>query len=225
MKENLLSTSPWLDNLEYDWRELEKLGWQIDIHKNEFLFHLGDDVKFVYLVKNGRIRMFLDSMNGQEKAIAIIGKNGLLGESCVYSENKHITNAIAATDSRLVAIPSKLFKQEILKEKHAVQVFEWMSVKTNLLVLQSLYLAFGSSYQRVCDSIIQLGLTYGEKQGKNKVLIPISFTHQELADLIGTTRVTVANHLNNLIGEGVVSRKKQYYCIEDLSKLTDKLID
>jgi CRP-like cAMP-binding protein len=57
-----------------------------------------------------------------------------------------------------------------------------------------------------------LGDKFGRqvKQGK---LIELPLTHQELADIMGTTRVTVTRLINQLEQEGIISRPRRHIII------------
>ncbi|WLD94763.1 Crp/Fnr family transcriptional regulator [Alkalihalobacillus sp. AL-G] len=215
--QNIMTLSPWMDELNFSWDELEQKGVVREYKKHEILFHFGFPVDRIYLVKSGRIRLFLTSDDGKEKAIAIIGKNGLLGESCTYHEQTYICSAITATSATVIELKPATFHEVVFRNpRYTEQVLELMSAKIRLLTMQSLYLSFGSPLQRMCDALVHLGLTYGKKLDDDRILITISFTHQELADLIGATRVTVVNTLKDLMGQRLLSKENKYYVIDDL---------
>jgi CRP/FNR family cyclic AMP-dependent transcriptional regulator len=190
--------SPWLDQLPYDWTELEGLGTVRRYKKHEAVFHSNDPVKYVYLVKSGRVRLYLLSDSGEEKAIAIIGKNGLLGESSVFLDQEYFASAITAIPTTLIRVAPEVFRQKILDcPLYSEQLFHMMSIKIRLLYQHSVHLSYNSSFYRVCHTLAQLGLTYGEMD-KSRIKLKVLFTQQELANLIGATRVTVANHIKKL---------------------------
>lgn len=229
MKHSLIpnhpSLSPWLDELPYEWSALEQAGTEVALQKNEIIFHYDHPVEYVYLVKKGRVRLFLTSALGDEKAVAIIGQNGLLGEGSVYQSYTYIASAITASPSVVVKLNPDDFQRLIMENKAYIkQLLEMMSLKIRLLSQHSLQLAFGTSFQRVCEMFVQLGLTYGDKQkSRNRINITIPFTHQEVANLVGATRVTVANHIKRLLDTKILSKSGKYYCIEDMSKLVEQL--
>jgi CRP/FNR family cyclic AMP-dependent transcriptional regulator len=215
--------SPWLDELPFEWSILEGLGTHVTYRKNEVIFQYSDPVEYVYVVKTGRVRLYLISNLGDEKAIAIIGRAGILGESSIYQNQTYFASAITASPTSLIKIHPDVFKRVIMENQSYIQqVLEMMSLKVRLLSQHSLQLAFYSSFQRVCHTFVQLGLTYGEKQNAQCVKISIPFTHQELANLVGTSRVTVSNHVNSLIESNTISKVKKHYYINNIEKLTAK---
>ncbi|WP_164985039.1 Crp/Fnr family transcriptional regulator [Ammoniphilus sp. CFH 90114] len=214
------SLSPWLDELPFQWTTLEKEGQLIELKKGEVIFHSHQPSESVYIVKAGRIRLFSVSELGDEKAIAIMGRNGLLGECSLFQEKTYSTNAVTASPSQLIKLTAATFMKEVLHDPtYCLQVWEMMSVKIRLLSFHTTQLAFRSSFQRTTDMFLQLGLTYGDKLDANRIHITIPFTHQEMANLVGATRVTIANHIRSLLELGVISKSGKEYTIQDLSKL------
>lgn len=66
-------------------------------------------------------------------------------------------------------------------------------------------------YQRLLKGLVWLAQKFGSsvKQGR---IIELRLTHQELAELVGTTRVTVTRLLRQMEKEGLITRPRSY-CI------------
>lgn len=65
-------------------------------------------------------------------------------------------------------------------------------------------------YQRIIKFLIFLAHKFGIEEKKGR-LIQIPLTHQELADSIGTTRVTVTRIINKLEKSGFIDRPNRNY--------------
>ena len=212
--------SPWLDSLPFAWPLLEKIGKKQIYQKNEAVYHQHQPADTIYLIHEGRVRLYSISTTGEEKMIAIIGKNGLLGENCIFHEDVYYSSAMAVTRSVISKIHPSDFKQIIFRnEQYLMQVMEMMNWKIRVLSEHAVLLAFNSSFQRLCKTLVQLAVKYGEKTADGRIRINIPFTLQEFANQIGTTRVTVANHIKKLNDSQVISKKDKYYYIHDLVKL------
>jgi CRP/FNR family transcriptional regulator len=75
---------------------------------------------------------------------------------------------------------------------------------------------------RIAKLILRLSARYGTRMGK-EIFLNIPFTHQEIADMVGTTRQTVSSTLNRLKRQGVLTietRRIQIESEELLSGLT-----
>ena len=63
-------------------------------------------------------------------------------------------------------------------------------------------------YQRVYKMLVWLANKFGRQVTQGK-LIELPITHQELAEIIGTTRVTVTRLINQLEQDGIISRPRR----------------
>lgn len=208
--------SPWLDQLNFDWSKILHLGKEINIKKGNILYHVGEPIQFVYVILKGRVQLYLINEEGKEKALAIIGQNGLLGEYKQQGKNYYLTSAQTVSDTTLVIIDKATFEDFLFESKElSRQRLEMLSIKVELLANSSLQLSYDNSFNRVVRMFLNLANSYGEKESGNKVKIGITFTHQEIADLVGTTRVTVANIVKDLIDQQLIDKKgKNYYILE-----------
>ncbi|KIL37293.1 hypothetical protein SD71_00925 [Cohnella kolymensis] len=215
------SVSPWVENLSFDWEPFSTIGSQISVAKDQPIFLQEHSNDYVYIIVEGRIRLFLSSPLGEEKHIAIIGKNGLIGESRLPSDNTYSCSATASSASKLIKVPSRQFHNLLSKNAEMTeQVLSIGAIKFRIMAMHILQLSFTSAMQRISLSLMQLALTYGEQQG-DRFFVQLQFTHQEMANLVGTSRVTVANTINLLQNAGVISKANGIYIIEDMVKLTE----
>src|SRR5699024_5048375 len=93
----------------------------------------------------------------------------------------------------------------------AKQWLEILSLKLEILTHASLNLSYDSSSERIVRAFVQLATTYGTEQPDGTMKIHITFTHQELADLIGKSRVTVSNEVNKLQQNKTIQKIGRYY--------------
>lgn len=211
--------SPWLDKLSFDWSLFLNVGEIATAKKNTYLYHAGEHIDFVYIVLEGRVRLYLINEEGREKTIAVIGQNGLLGEYTMKS-NSYITSTVTVAETKLLKVQKSVFEDLLLQHQDlAIQRVEMLSMKVEMLANSSLQLSYGKSQERIVQTFLQLASMYGEKVGPLTIKIPVIFTHQEIADLVGTTRVTVVNVVKNLLDEGLIEKKNRFYYINDIEKL------
>ncbi|MFJ9499192.1 Crp/Fnr family transcriptional regulator [Brevibacillus centrosporus] len=218
-------TSPWMEDLPYDWHEVYPLGQTIPYQKHEAIFHQDQAAKHVYIVLQGRIRLFLTTPSGEEKAIAIIGKSGLLGECGLFDHPTYNNGAITASKATLLKIPVERFKEAFSTNLTlAHQVLRFLDGKNRILASHTMQLSFYSAAQRICFTLLQLGSTYGNGiEGKR--IITVRFTHQELANVVGTSRVTVAGTMKELERRHILSKNGGLYTIEDEEMLYRSVLD
>jgi CRP/FNR family cyclic AMP-dependent transcriptional regulator len=213
-------TSPWIDNLPYNWNVFNTEGKTIHFQKNDYIFHEGDCLDYVYIVLDGRIRIYLNTANGKEKTLMVIGKNGLLGEHFIQGNNNYTNTAIAVTKSTLLRIEKNKFHNIAFSEKQFLtQWLKILSLKTEVLTQSYSNLFFSSIRKRLASFLIHLVETYGKKTSNNLIKIEIKFTHQELADFIGSSRVAISNEISQLQKEKIILKIDKFYYLKDISKL------
>ncbi|EGA89403.1 CRP/FNR family transcriptional regulator [Planococcus donghaensis MPA1U2] len=214
--------NPWFDKLPYDWNSLSNYGTEVSCKKNTILFNQNEPGEFIYMVRSGRVRLYLISSSGEEKALSIIGENGILGECCLGQDSIHSTNAVCASEVRLQKISRNDFLHFIAqKPEYILQTLDLITKKYRLLCMQSLHLSYMKSLPRICGLLIQLALKYSVKQEGNKHQLTILFTQQEMANLLGTTRVTVAKNMKWLEDNNYIFKDNKYYIINDIKELNE----
>lgn len=218
--DNISVMTSWLEGLPFNWHPLQELGQRIALQKHDYIFNDNDPYEHVYLVLSGRIRLFITSASGEEKTFAIIGKNGIVGENGIF-DNRATYNcsAITASQAKLIKIERKKVESALKNDFELTrQLFQFVNLKVRLMYSQLLQLSSYSAAQRICYALLQLVDTYGSRIG-GKDIIEISFTHQELANLVSTSRVTVANTLKSLEKSGHISKQNGKYAIEDKARM------
>jgi CRP/FNR family cyclic AMP-dependent transcriptional regulator len=220
--QDLYEMSPWIDNLEFSWNTFVEKGKEIKLKKHTQIYAQYERADYVYLVAEGRVRLFLNSFSGEEKALSIIGKNGIIGECCIFEPHKYVTCAITAADTILYRLSKDEFQTILFQNSRMMeQVLYLVNYKYRLLCSQSLQLSYSKAMHRICGALIQLSMNYGEELEENQMVISISFTHQELANLVGSTRITVVKTLKQLEEERIVVRKDKHYHILDYRRLVE----
>lgn len=212
-------TSPWIDNLPFRWESFFAIGQIINVKKNEVIFTQEQTAQHIYIIVEGRIRLLLISFSGEEKHLSIIGKNGLLGECSIFNSNKYSCSSVASSNATLVKIPAQQFLDKMKEEPdYYPQVMKMSNIKFQVSIFHNLQLSFYDARQRVINALLQLINTYGFKKD-NQIIINIPFTHQEMANLVGTSRVTVSNIMNHLQKEEVLIKINGKYTINNYEKL------
>ena len=72
--------------------------------KNSQILRQGDGADFMYLVRDGNLKITKLTMDGREKIAGILNKGDFFGEICILIGKERCINARAMTDCRLAAI-------------------------------------------------------------------------------------------------------------------------
>lgn len=191
--------------------------------KGEIIFFENDSLKKLYLLVSGRVKLSMLSPDGKEKVMTILQSGDILGEISLFDEDPHPLTAEVIEDAKLMILPWHNL-ENIIKDrpKLALKIIEALSKKTRLLTSQVRELVFQDAAGRLASLLMRFADDFGieSKEGKT---IDIVLTHQEIANLLGTSRVTVTKMLNKFIDEKLIKIKNRKIIILDEEKLGERL--
>lgn len=217
------NSSSWMESLVFDWTSYKPLGIGVQIRKDEPLFHEAQTASHVYTVISGRVRLCQMSPTGDEKTLLVVGANGLIGEIGLMEGTTYVTSAVGSTDSTLLALPLITFRQLFHHDsRFAEYVCQNLSKKAALLAQQATTLSYASAQYRIVNYLLELAHTFGAPHSAG-VQIGIRFTHQEMANLVGTSRVTVAQVFSRLEVRKLVKKEGSFFYIPSTDALRQVL--
>jgi CRP/FNR family transcriptional regulator len=191
--------------------------------KDEIIFFENDSVKKLYLLVNGKVKLSMLSAEGKEKVLTILQEGDIFGELSLFDEDPHPLTAEAMDDARLLIIPWNEMEKMIIKRPSlAIKIIEALSKKTRLLTSQVRELVFQDAAGRLASLLSRLAEDFGREIEEGTV-IDLVLTHQEIANLIGSSRVTVTKLINKFIDDGMITIKKRKIIITDFESLGERL--
>lgn len=212
--QSLTQTSPWVKLDGIDWTCLTKGLMPKKYKKNSIVFYQGCFSDYVYLVKKGRVHLDIYSQNGEEKTLFIAVEGSLIGEVSPIDGLPNICSAAAATDSFLYLIPKEAFFHELKTNNQlALNVLLLATRKIRCLAEDIKQTTFHNPYYRVCHALIHLANQYSAKLEQGHKL-NIKFTHQEMANLTGLSRVSISNVISAMGTQGILTKEDGYLIIK-----------
>lgn len=176
------------------------------------IFLEGDTTDSLCVLKKGLVKLISLSDKGRETILHILKPDEVFGE-LLLSEEKRPFTAIALEDSMVMIIS----KESFLKLLSVVP-----TVALNFIRLLSKRLAMMErglaesrhtwSYHRLARVLLQLSEKYGEEVPAG-TLINVRLTHEDLANLIGTSRETVTTQLNKFTRVGLLKRQARRFIV------------
>jgi CRP-like cAMP-binding protein len=180
--------------------------------KGTTIFSKGDPADSLYIVKDGRVRVLSLSDKGTETILHILKQGAIFGE-LLLSEEKRALTATAGTDV-LVTVISKGSMVELLTSIPTVSKNFIRLLSRRLAKVEREFADFGHtwSYHRLSKILLQLCEEHGQETPKG-TMIPLRLTHEDLANLIGTTRETVTTQMNRFRRMGLVKRQDRFLVV------------
>lgn len=173
--------------------------------KNTVVISKGDQGDSLYLIRTGRVRVYLDNEDGDELTLLTLGPGESFGELALLSDQPRVANVITLEDCEL----SQLSKAAFLDCVHSrpdicVRLIGILVSKLQTLTDDMNNIALLDVYGRIAKTLTKHA---SPEMGE---LITEKMTHQDLANLVGASREMVSRILKDLReGEYIEIREKR----------------
>jgi len=202
-----------LNNTEL--REIESIMQESTYSKNEMLFFEGAAAKNLYIILTGLVKVFKTDEEGREKTLSLLSNKDFFGEMALLDEGTRSASIQAIEDTKVFKIARNKFKQLIAKHPEiSLKIIVALSQRLRDSNQQIKNLTFKQVKGRLLDTLQRLADKHGVKREEG-ILIKNKITHQELANLVGTTRATITKLLGELVDEDRLLIKDRYLILKD----------
>jgi CRP-like cAMP-binding protein len=205
-------TSPWmgaggafLDQLDpADRKALLAIGVTRRYRKGAFIFQAGRQGDSVYIVETGRVKVAQHAENGRELILWFCLPGEAFGLAASPRIGPRLVDAEACTDSSIRCIPSEHFQAFLRSHPRAsLELVNLLLCRVYVLCDGILNLSAENADRRLSRLLLQLRHRYGRIEG-DEICLDIALTQQEMADMIGTSRQTVSELLNEMKARGEI---------------------
>lgn len=187
---------------------------KLQLKKGEILFRQGDQADAVYIIKDGTLKAVRLTAEGEEAILHIIGIGETIGESALFRKGMlHPFTAVALEEVKVCSIARATFRQLLrANPEMAIQLIETLG--------ERLYSAWGqmadfnsqTTEEKVLGTLIQLARQHGEHHHQG-IKIKLKLTQEELASIVGASRVMVSHAITELLKRGSISRESRQYIV------------
>lgn len=190
----------------------ENIGKTRVFEKNTVIYYQGEDADHFYYLKKGKVRIFITSENGMEKTLSVIGKGEILGEAAFFDGQPRISSARAVLRCELVAVNKEMLMEIIRSNPQiAFEFFKLLAQTVRMLSVQLDSMTFVNAKGRIARFLIQ-SLHHSDN-------MTVCTTHEEIASVIGVSRVTVSKIMIQLVKDGILKTGYKSITILDKNRL------
>jgi CRP/FNR family cyclic AMP-dependent transcriptional regulator len=191
----------------------------VKIHNHESVYSIGDQDEMVYFVESGQVKLSMLSSEGRECLLAIHSAGDVFGELCLSGISGRLETATAMEDTLLKKVPCARFLERLAADSLlegfvkylAVRVADQQAVIANLVTVDS--------EQRLGKTLLQLAKRLGKK-GPRSTRIELRISHEELSNMIGTTRPRISFFMQRFRNLGLIELSEEHYLIVKEDKLS-----
>ena len=177
-----------------------------------FLIYLqGTEATCFYYLKEGRVKSYIQSEDGNERILNIYEAGSLFGEASFLDELPRVSSAVALTPCQLIPIDRELVMQEISKNPAlAMAMMKYLARTVRLLSRQVDQMAFRPAKWRVAKYLLSQ-----PESDKGAV----SCSQDDITAAVSVSRVTVSRILNELSRKNIVDLGYRNITITDRATL------
>jgi CRP-like cAMP-binding protein len=179
------------------------------------IFTPGDPDDQLYFLLSGTVRLYKIYGDYKEATTALLRDGGVFGKLNLVEGRWQDVFAEAVTEARVASIQKAALERVIKRDpEFALKLFSSLSerLRQSDEVIESLLHREVST--RLATLLLNLGERFAE-DGQADVLIGVRLTHQELANMIASTREAVSKVMSELQRDGVIESRSRRIAILD----------
>jgi CRP-like cAMP-binding protein len=185
----------------------------------ELVFEQGDPADCMFIVIRGRIRIFIHSGPDRRKTVAYLERGDFFGEMALFSGENRSAAAQAVDDVTMLSVGKRNYS-ELLKRNWPMAEFVLKALceRLNRTNEQVENLLSQNILGRVAKTLSRMARHEGVAEGGG-ILIAAAYTHQEIADMVGTTREPIARAISSLKQAKLLEVRNGRFFIPDPERL------
>jgi CRP-like cAMP-binding protein len=172
--------------------------------RGKLIYLPGDSDDGCFVLAAGRVRIFSVTPEGKQSIVAFVEPGELFGELAMLAAARRDEFAEAAEKSLVVLVPGDLIRSLALGNAAlSLGITRLIGLRRRRIERRLRALLFRPNRQRLIHLLLELAEQFGHPTDRG-VEIGLKLSHQELANVIGSTRESVTLLLGELQQEGVV---------------------
>ena len=215
----------WCHLSDEDYADLKIEHHYMEVPKGEYIYFEAYNHNKIYFVKEGYIRIGHIDSEGNEKISEIIQKGELFGQITLERSNLHGEFAQAyKQDVSICAFYIEDFEKLLKKRPDlALRYSKQVGAKLRTIENRLLNLLNKDVKTRLAHFFWQLVENKLGETMPEGFCIPNYLKHEDIANLIGSSRQTVTTMINELESEGILSYNRQQICFLNVKNLQKRL--
>ncbi len=181
---------------------------------NEIVFHRGDPASHLYVLIAGTVKVALPDEQGREAIVSLLRGGDIFGDLALFDDSPRSATIIAITETECFLLARDDFLAVLERSPLAMrQMLRLLARVVRRLSTQVEDLVFLDVPSRVAKSLLDLAELGGSEVPE------IQMTQEDLAAIVGATRVSVNRVLASLESRGIVKVDRRRIEILDRGRL------
>ena len=189
-------------------QKLEELIPQVELReipRRQVIYLPGDPGEQVFFINGGRVKTSKVTRDGKELTLAYRGAGQIFGELAVIDGAPREEMAEAMKNAIITELPVEILRELLLADAKLCFTFMCeVGKRRKQLETKLEHLVFKDVQAKLAALLLELADEYGQET-EDGVQIGLKITHQEMANLIGSTRETISLTLAQFKKKGVLN--------------------
>lgn len=200
-------------------------------HANSRIYSPGEEVfgqgkrhKGIFLIESGTVRTFYISPAGRAITLAYWTRGNFVGGPEVFGGGEHIWSAEAHQESKILFLEGTSLKTLVKSLPNlALGIIDGLVHKGRCYSELLQILGTRSVKNRLAHLLVTLAFQYGiwTEEG---IIIQRPYTHDEFANMIGSTRQWVTKMLDIYVQQGFIEKRDGNIVVRDLKSLETSIV-
>ena len=182
-------------------------GDRLKLTKGAKLFSQGEEADAIYFIETGKVQLCVVSSHGKKAVLGMRGPRDFLGEECLVVDSRRTSTATSLGPATVFGIAKRAMREALHGQPRLSQRFIASLLSRNVSLEKDLCdQIFNHSERRLARVLLKLS-RFGQhiKLPNAKVL---KFTHEMLAEIVGTSRPRISFLMNKFRKLGLIDYDK-----------------
>jgi len=180
---------------------------------NKTIVEEGLSGDYMYVILEGRAKVTKLSGDGREKILKMLAEGDFFGEMALLEEAPRDASVTALSETRILALARNDFLSVLRRSPDlAMAVIQELTRRLRHVNEQASALSFQRVEERTKGMLLQLARKENTPCEEARYSTP-ALTHQQIADMIGTSRETVTRVVKELKEQGWLDQAGKKYLV------------
>lgn len=220
MKIDLIRRVPLFATLsDGEFQGLEEIFHVKSYRKNQIIFLEEETGNYMYIVLAGKVKVTKSTPGGKETILAIHQAGDFFGEMALLDGKTSPATVSAMEDCRIATIYAEDFHRLLMRNNKVVnQIINVLCGRLRSVWAHIQDLTYSTAEARIRGGLSKLARRHGVVDARG-IIINLKITHQEIAEMVGTSRETVTRTLARLQKKGIILIDQRRIVVLDPKRL------
>ena len=218
--EHVLAQAPLFAALDSDAAQaLQAAARTRRFRRGDIVFAEGESGDALYVVIDGKVKIFRTSPDGRENMLAVLGPGEMFGELSLFDPGPRTATVAAITDCALTSLAHEMLRPWLAgRPELGVQLLQALAQRLRRTNEAMADLVFSDVPGRVAKTLLDLADRFGTA-GPDGVRVTHDLTQEEIAQYVGASRETVNKALADFAHRGWLRLEGKSVLILDPERL------